>query len=149
MDVPLLFQKFGLALGLGLLIGIQRERSASTLAGFRTFPLVTMFGTLCAFLSQLYGWGVLGAGLLALVAVVVIGNVANLRAGQVDPGMTTEVAVLVMFSLGAYLVAGPASVAIAIGGTVTLLLYLKPQLHGIARKIGESDFRAIMLFVAI
>src|SRR5215207_7663007 len=90
MDVPLLFQKFGLALGLGLLIGIQRERSASTLAGFRTFPLVTMFGTLCAFLSQLYGWGVLGAGLLALVAVVVIGNVANLRAGQVDPGMTTR-----------------------------------------------------------
>ena len=149
MDVPILFQKFGLALGLGLLIGIQRERSESMLAGFRTFPLVTMFGTLCALLAGAYGWTVIGAGLLALVALIVISNVANLRAGQIDPGMTTEVAMLIMFCLGAYLVSGPAAVAIAIGGTVTLLLYLKPQLHGLARKIGESDFRAIMLFVAI
>ncbi len=145
----MLFLKFGLALGLGLLIGMQRERTESPLAGFRTFPLVTMFGTLCALLSGTYGWGVLGAGLVALVTLIVMGNVTKIRAGQIDPGMTTEVAVLITFCLGAFLVSGPAPVAIAIGGTVTLLLYLKPQLHGFARKIGETDFRAIMLFVAI
>ena len=149
MDVPTLFLKFGLALGLGLLIGMQRERTESPLAGFRTFPLVTMFGTLCALISGTYGWGVLGAGLLALVILIVIGNVTKIRAGQIDPGLTTEVAVLITYCLGAFLVSGPAAVAIAIGGTVTLLLYLKPQLHGFARKIGEPDFRAIMLFVAI
>jgi uncharacterized membrane protein (DUF4010 family) len=80
---------------------------------------------------------------------VVISNVAKLRAGQIDPGMTTEVAVLMMFALGAYLVTGPAAVAVVIGATVTLLLHLKPQLHGFAKRVGEHDFRAIMLFVAI
>ena len=47
MDIATLFQKFALALGLGLLIGMQRERASSDVAGFRTFPLVTMLGTLC------------------------------------------------------------------------------------------------------
>src|SRR5687768_8126320 len=149
MDVATLFQKFALALGLGLLIGIQRERSSSALAGFRTFPLVTMLGTLCGLLSINHGWPVIAAGLVALVALVVISNVAKLHAGQVDPGMTTEVAILMMFALGAFLVTGPATVAVVIGATVTLLLHLKPQLHGFAKRIGERDFRAIMLFVAI
>lgn len=149
MDAPVLFQKLGLALGLGLLIGLQRERSSSALAGLRTFPLVTMFGTLCAALADRHGWPVLAAGVLALVALVVMGNVVKLRAGQVDPGTTTEMAMLTMFAVGAYLYDGFAAVAVVIGGVVTLLLYLKPQLHGFARNIGEQDFRAIMLFVAI
>jgi uncharacterized membrane protein (DUF4010 family) len=149
MDIATLFQKFALALGLGLLIGIQRERSSSALAGFRTFPLVTMLGTLCGLLSIAHGWPVIAAGLIALVALVVISNVAKLRAGQIDPGMTTEVAILMMFALGAYLVTGPAAVAVVLGATVTLLLHFKPELHGLAKRIGERDFHAIMLFVAI
>lgn len=149
MEVAVIFQKFGLALGLGLLIGLQRERASSALAGFRTFPLVTMLGTLCALLAGSYGWAVLAAGMLSVVALVVVSNVLKLRSGEIDPGMTTEVAILVGFCLGAYLVNGPAAVAVVLGGTVTLLLHLKPQLHGIAKRIGEPDFRAIMLFVAI
>lgn len=149
MDVFTIFQKFGLALGLGLLIGLQRERSASAVAGFRTFPLVTMFGTLCAFLAEPHGWAILPAGLLSLVALVVISNVLKGRAGEIDPGMTTEVTLLMGFCLGAYIVNGPPAVAVVLGGTVTLLLHLKPQLHGMAKRIGETDFRAIMLFVAI
>jgi uncharacterized membrane protein (DUF4010 family) len=149
MDIAMLFQKFALALGLGLLVGMQRERSSSALAGFRTFPLVTMLGTLCGLLSITHGWPVVAAGLIALVALVVISNVAKLRAGQIDPGMTTEVAILMMFALGAYLVTGPAAVVVVLGATVTLLLHLKPELHGLAKRIGERDFHAIMLFVAI
>ena len=63
--------------------------------------------------------------------------------------MTTEVAILMMFALGAFLVTGPAAVAVVVGATVTLLLHFKPELHGFAKRIGERDFRAIMLFVAI
>jgi uncharacterized membrane protein (DUF4010 family) len=149
MDIATLFQKFALALGLGLLVGMQRERSSSSLAGFRTFPLVTMLGTLCGLLSIAHGWPVIAAGLIALVALVVISNVAKLRAGEIDPGMTTEVAVLMMFALGAYLVTGPAAVSVVLGATVTLLLHLKSELHGLAKRIGARDFHAIMLFVAI
>ena len=43
--------KLGVSLALGLIVGLQRERTDAGLAGFRTFPLVTVFGTLCATLS--------------------------------------------------------------------------------------------------
>jgi hypothetical protein len=53
MDIPSLFQQLGIALGLGLLVGLQRESAASPLAGVRMFPLVTVLGTVCGLLSQL------------------------------------------------------------------------------------------------
>jgi len=40
-----IFSSLGISLGLGLLVGLQRERTDSGLAGFRTFPLITMLGT--------------------------------------------------------------------------------------------------------
>ncbi len=149
MEPALLFQKFGLALGLGLLVGLQRERSASVLAGFRTFPLVTMFGTLAGVLSAGFTWAFAAAGLLAMAALIVGGNVIRLRTDNADPGMTTETALLMMYALGVFIAAGPASVAIVLGAVVASLLYLKPQLHGLAKKIGEKDFQGIMQFVAI
>jgi len=42
------FLQIGVALALGLLVGMQRERTGSVVAGVRTFPLITMFGTVCA-----------------------------------------------------------------------------------------------------
>jgi uncharacterized membrane protein (DUF4010 family) len=149
MEPAALYQKFGLALGLGLLVGLQRERSASALAGFRTFPIVTMLGTLTGVLTAAQGWALSAAGLLALGAICVMGNVTKLRAGTLDPGLTTESALLLMYCLGVFIALGPASVAVVIGALVASLLYLKPQLHGLAKKIGDNDFRGIMQFVAI
>jgi hypothetical protein len=53
MDIPSLFQQLGIALGLGLPVGLQRESAASPLAGVRTFPLVTVLGTVCGLLSHI------------------------------------------------------------------------------------------------
>ena len=39
-----ILQRLGIAVGLGLIVGLQRERSGSPLGGFRTFPLATLFG---------------------------------------------------------------------------------------------------------
>jgi uncharacterized membrane protein (DUF4010 family) len=148
MDVATLFQKFGLALGLGLLVGLQRERSASSMAGFRTFPLVTLLGTIAGVLSN-GSWMLAAAGLLAIAGLCVMANFIKLKAGETDPGLTTEAALLVMYGLGVFLAIGPAPVAVVIGAVVAFLLYLKPVLHGFARKLGEEDFRGIMQFVAI
>ena len=52
MELTHLFERFGIATGLGLLVGLQRESVASPLAGVRTFPLVTIFGAICALLSR-------------------------------------------------------------------------------------------------
>ena len=149
MELPLVFQKLAIALGLGLLVGLQRERTSSSIAGVRTYPLVALFGTVCALLSKDTGGWMIPAGLIALITVIVIGNLARLRAGENDPGLTSEMAMLLMFGIGAYLVFGYTVVAVVLAGTVAVLLHLKPELHGLARRIGDKDFRAVMQFVVI
>jgi uncharacterized membrane protein (DUF4010 family) len=138
-----------LALGLGLLVGLQRERGESRLAGIRTFALTTVFGALMAVLAGRYGLWTVAVGLLALAALLVVGNVAKLRAGVVDPGLTTEVALLVMYGVGAYVVGGSHALAIVASGAVTFLLFLKPRLHGWVRGLDDDDFAAIMRFALI
>ncbi len=149
MDLTSSFQQLGIALGLGLLVGLQRERAASRLAGMRTFPLVTVLGTLCSMLSQGFGGWILGAGFVALAAFAILGNLVELRQGEADPGLTTEVALLLMFAVGAYLVVGIKEVAIAVGGGVAVLLQFKGPLHVVARKLGDADLTAIMRFALI
>ena len=149
MELAELFRKLGIALGLGLLVGLQRERAGSRLAGFRTFPLVTVFGALCALLGDPFGGWIVGIGLAALAVVFVVGNLPMLKTDEEPQGVTTEVAMLVMFVVGASVVAGHAAVAIAVGGSVAVLLHLKPQLHALAAKIGDRDFKAIMQFALI
>ena len=46
-----IFLRLAVALGLGLLVGVQRERAEDPLAGIRTFPLITLLGGLAAELS--------------------------------------------------------------------------------------------------
>src|SRR5580765_6210713 len=98
--------QLAIALGLGFLFGLPRERVAARLGGIRTFPLITILGALCALLSQSSGGCVVASGFIALAAVVVIGNVLELSKGEIHPGITTEVAMLVMFGVGAYLILG-------------------------------------------
>lgn len=136
-------------MGLGLLVGLQRERVASRLAGLRTFPLVTILGTISGLLAQSFGGWVVALAGLALTGVMVVGDVARIKAGEIDPGVTTEVAILLMFGVGAYLVVGHREVAIAVGGAVAVLLQFKGQLHGIAEKLTDDDLKAIMQFALI
>ena len=149
MELSETFQHLGISLGLGLLVGLQRERSDSRLAGFRTFPLITLFGTVSSMLSQTFGGWIVALGLTALAGMIVVGNLAKQKIGETDPGLTTEAAMLVMYGVGAYLPVGHAPAAVALTGTVAVLLHLKPQMHSLAAKIGDQDFKAIMQFVLI
>lgn len=136
------------SLGLGMLIGLQRERSDSAVGGIRTFPLITLLGTVCGLLAGEFGDWILAAGLLALAALLFIPNLPRLKAGEAS-GMTTEVAVLLLYALGAYLVVGPLYLVVVVSGIVTLLLHWKKALHGFAEAVGDSDMHAIMRFVLI
>jgi uncharacterized membrane protein (DUF4010 family) len=147
----LLFEQFAIALSLGLLVGLQRERTESVIAGLRTFPLITLLGTMAAALDtsrDAQGW-IIAAGFLSIVAVVAVTNMHRLRLTAADFGMTTEVAILMMYAVGAYLVIGSRVVGVAAGATVAILLQFKPELHGIATRLGDQDLRAIMTFALI
>ncbi len=151
MQTHLIFQDLGISLLLGLLVGLQRQHVDAPLGGVRTFPLITIFGTLCALLANTYGGWVVAAGLIGVVATVVVGNLTTHSIREEHTGLTTAVALLLMYAVGAYIVIGAwwVAIAIAIGGTVSVLLQLKLQLHGIVAKLGDSDIKAIMQFVLI
>src|SRR3954464_9478403 len=88
------FTRLGIALGLGLLVGMQRERTDSRLAGIRTFPIITMLGTIAALLGLRYGGWIVAGGFISLAAIVIFTRPSELPP---HPGITTEVAVLLMF----------------------------------------------------
>lgn len=143
------FVSLGVALGLGLLVGFQRERSAERLAGFRTFPLITLAGALAAELGERNGapW-LLPAALLGIAALVVTGNLS--RAEEEGPvGITTEVAALVMFLVGAVAAAGSIAIAVVTGAVVAVLLHLKRPMHSLVERLTDQEVRAVMRIVVI
>ncbi|MBK6799388.1 MAG: MgtC/SapB family protein [Acidobacteria bacterium] len=149
MEISTAFQQLGIALGLGLLVGLQRESVSSKLGGLRTFPLITALGTICGFLAAGYGGWVVAVGFASITALIHSGKEAESEIGAPDPGLTTEVAMLVMFCVGAYLVMGHREVAIAIGGGTAVLLHYKGQLHSAMHKLSDVDLKAIMQFALI
>ena len=145
-----LIRDLGIALGLGLLVGLQREWSQSKLAGIRTFALITLLGALSGMVAvQTANAWILAASLLAVAILFWIGNRLRLAGGSADPGITTEVAGFVMFIVGATVMLGHAAVAVVTTGAVAALLHWKKPLHTLAERMGEDDFRAIVRLAII
>jgi uncharacterized membrane protein (DUF4010 family) len=163
MDGTRAFENLAIALLLGLFVGLQRERTRSRLGGIRTFGLITAAGTLAGLVAEDAGGWVFGAGLLAVVIVVAAENVRRAPTRRTpEPamgpaedgsapmanvaGITTEVAIVIMYLVGAYLAVGVREVAVAAGAGTALILNAKPILHGFARRLGDRDVTAIMQF---
>ncbi len=113
------------------------------------FPLITLTGTICGLLAKELDVWILVAGFLGVISLLVIGSIQQIKNNQEGGGITTEAAVLLMYSLGAYLVYGEPIVAVVLTGVITVLLHFKASLHGLVKKIGEQDLRAVMQFVLI
>ena len=144
-----ILQQLAVSFGLGLLLGLERERREASIAGIRTFPFISLFGTVCAQIGQVFGGWIVAAGLLALAGNVIFANFVRMKAGDADPGMTTEIAVLLLYVLGVVIVTGSMMVAVVVGGVMLLLLHFKQPMHQFAAAVGEHDMRAIMQFVLI
>ena len=144
------FVTLAISLGLGLLIGLQRERADARLGGIRTFPLISLFGTLCGLLAAQFAWPVLVAGFVVVFGVLALANVIKLRDPTLhEAGQTTEVAALLTFAIGVYLVEGDRSVAFVVAGVTVVLLHLKEPMHRFVDRMGEHDMSAIIQFVVI
>lgn len=141
---------FAVALGLGLLIGLQRERTSDRMGGIRTFPLIALFGALTADLSRNPGMGwLMLTGLIAMTVLILLGNLDRLRGNDDHTGITTEVSALLVYLLGAFLVLGDKTIAVMIGGTIAVLLHFKPGMHAFVKKLSDKDLRSIMQFAVL
>jgi len=144
----------GVALGLGLLVGLQRQWASKSMAGIRTFAMITLFGALCATLDGRQAPGTTGsywltaAGIVGVAAMFWLGNTIRITRGKADAGLTTEFAGLVMYLVGALVVHAPL-VAVVTGGAVSVILYWKTPMHALVSRMGEQDFRAVTGLILI
>jgi uncharacterized membrane protein (DUF4010 family) len=128
---------FGAALGIGLLIGVERERrkgsgSSRGPAGIRTFAVGSLAGALSIIVGGQLMLAVTTAGVIALIAI------AYWRGSKKDPGLTTEIALTVTVMLGGLSMQNPA-LAAGLAVTLAILLAIKSQLHQFVSKMLTED----------
>lgn len=149
------FWRFAIALFIGALVGIDREKKRATegdrdIAGLRTFILVALAGGLAAWLSKEFAspWIFAVAGLL--IASVVIAGYAVFAQAQSSYGLTSEIAALVVYLLGGMAVIGETSLAVALAIAVAAVLAFKEPLHEAVAKIGRDDlYAALTLLICV
>lgn len=154
LDLSLVWN-FATALLIGALIGIERERRKQKdehpeIAGLRTFVLFSLLGALCGWFALALGspW-ILAAGLLAASAAVLAGYVLAVRLNPEGLGLTTEIAAISTFLLGAVAATGQRELAVGLGVTVAAVLAYKQPLHGFVEKLGSDDvYAALRLLIA-
>ena len=139
---------FAISLAIGLLVGLERERSPAAKAGLRTFGLVTMLGTLLALLSERTGsaW-LLATGLIAVGGMIISAYLDGDE--DEDPGTTTEAALLLCFALGAVVWYGYGTLAIMLAITMTILLHYKQELQSMTKSLSRDDLQSVLQFAVL
>jgi uncharacterized membrane protein (DUF4010 family) len=136
----------------GLAVGLEREWSGHAsgphphLGGLRTF---TLLGLISGATGWLWTAGFAGPAVVLLsgaVGLVLIGYVASSRT---DVGATTEVAALVVLTVGVLAGAGAVRVASALVAVTVLLLVEKRELRSVAGRLDDTEMRAGALFAAM
>ncbi|MBM5810742.1 MAG: MgtC/SapB family protein [Gammaproteobacteria bacterium] len=152
------FYALGMALALGLLIGLERgwhERDlgeGQRVAGIRTFALIGLLGGAVALLTPHFGIGLPAVAFVTLAGVLLVAYV--LRQQRIhDAGVTSIIAALLTFTFGVMAVLGHELLA-ATGAVVTvILLGSKPLLHDwVARLRAEelyATFRLLLISVVV
>jgi uncharacterized membrane protein (DUF4010 family) len=145
-----LFAALAVSAGIGLLVGIERERKPRAKAGLRTFALIAVFGTLTALLAQetQSGW-LLALGIVAVAAPLIAAYHADPDTRADDSGTTTTIAALVVYCLGAAIQFGYREPAVAVGVLMTALLHFKVELEGVAQRLTPTDMRSMLQFAAV
>jgi uncharacterized membrane protein (DUF4010 family) len=140
---------FATALGIGLLVGMERERRPESAAGLRTFALVSMLGCLFALLSDKTGgpW-ILLTGLLVVAGAMIASNFSARQEEQYR-GFTTEAAIIVTYGLGAAVWFGQATLAVMLAIATTVLLYFKAELSRFSRRMTPKDINSILQFAVL
>ena len=143
--------RFALAVGLGLLIGVERERTVVALrksgAGVRTHALVSLLGFSLGWFGEHVGMALPVAGFAGLTGIVISGFVARARDGA--QGWTSEVAVLLSFTTGLLCVQAPVWLPMAVGIVATFLLSEKTVLEGYAGHLDEKEFLGVLKFLLL
>ena len=142
-------EAFATSLGIGLLVGMERERRPDSAAGLRTFALVSMLGCLFALLGEKTGgpWALV-TGLLVISVAMIASNFSSRQEEQYR-GFTSEAAIIVTYGLGAAVWFGYATLAVMLAITTTILLYFKAELRDLSERLTARDINSILQFAVL
>jgi uncharacterized membrane protein (DUF4010 family) len=157
------FLSLGLAAAAGLLIGLERERSApadrraeSFLGGARTHPMFALVGGVSMLAARQLGAVAVVLPMAALVLLLVVSYAGDVLRDR-DRGITSEAALLLSYLLGVLSlsegVIEPLShkifVVAAVAVVATFLLSSKPTLHPFVRAVTTEDVTATLKFLVV
>jgi uncharacterized membrane protein (DUF4010 family) len=152
-DNAQLFERLGVALALGLLIGLERGwefrelPEGGRIAGLRTFGLISLLGGLAMQIGPAHEL-FLSVGLLAVAMLMALGYWRETEHQQ-DYSITTAVAALAAFALGALAGMGQLTIAAATAVLVTFILGFKAELHSLVFHIEREELTATLRLLLI
>lgn len=131
--------RLALALGVGLLVGLEREWAHKEV-GVRTFALTAMMGALCWFLGSSFAL----VGLIGILLLVAGVNARSLLANR-SLEITTSVALMVTYVLGVFIGQGHLLSPVAAAIVMTALLAWKAELTRFAERLLIQEIRGALL----
>lgn len=149
--LPPFFQGLLVSTGIGMIMGLEREHQQQGevrhFAGMRTFPLLAIFGFIVGFLSDQYLPWLLPAVTLGLLILISVAYYIQAQEGSW--GLTTEIAVMLAFSLGLLVAVGHPAEALAVSVVATVFLSLKEEFHWFVRQISQTELAAFIRFFVL
>ena len=161
MDIESLLSHFAVALGIGLLIGIERgwrtrdHAEGSRTAGVRTFTIIGLLGGTIGMIADatgtplsLAGGVILGLGFTAFAATFVM-MCRDENLADKSYSATTAIAGMLTFALAAYAMIGDMRAAAAAAVATVCILALRAPLHEWLTKINENEIRSALILLAM
>jgi len=154
LDTVDLFSRLGLALAIGLLIGLERgwrerdEKDGSRTAGIRTFALIGLLGGIWGATLPVLGPVPLAAAGLAFSAAFTL---FQWREGiaRNDFSVTSTIAGFIVFALGAFAVLGDRTAAAGAGVATMALLASRKNLHEFLKRLSWPELRSAVVLLAM
>ena len=148
------FKLLGIALAIGLLIGLERgwrardQDEGMRVAGLRTYGMISLLGGVSGILAQQVNSFFMGFVFLGLTSVLLLAYSKSLDKFG-DFSITGIIASLITFTLGALTVFGHITLASASAVVMTSLLGFKPLLHGWLKKLEQQELYATLKLLLI
>jgi uncharacterized membrane protein (DUF4010 family) len=136
------------ALGCGILVGLERERRKGegddrAAAGIRTFTVAALSGAMAQ------GLGQPGLVLMGALLVLALVTVAYYKSRSRDPGLTTELALFATYLIGVQAVLSP-PLGAACGAGLAVLLAARQRLHWFATHwLSSEEWRDALMLAAL
>ncbi len=149
-----IIQSLAVALALGALIGLEREYAryrgkGQSYAGIRTYPLISLFGTLSAYLGDILSPWILIVGMILVGGIILIAYFSINERVHKYVGATSEIAGFITFFIGVLVYYDQILLATVLAIAMTIILYARSVLHNFARKMEKKELADTLKFAVI